>query len=76
MRLPCLLLLLLPLLLLLLLLTAAVPAYVRCAAWYELFMYETAAREAKQAIEEGVVALELEALAVDVPTSGLRFKKN
>ena len=39
-------------------------------------MYETAAREAKQAIEEGVVALELEALAVDVPTSGLRFKKN
>ena len=39
-------------------------------------MYENAAREAKKAVEERLLALELEALAVDVPTSGLRFRKN
>ena len=47
----------------------------RATAWFELFMYENAAREAKKAVEDRLLALKLEALAVDVPTSRLRFKK-
>lgn len=47
----------------------------RLHAWFELFLYESAAREAKKTIEARLAELNLEALAVDVPCSGLRTRK-